>query len=151
MSNAIDTICKIIEWDLYNMMGLGVDTIQISDFHKQLQDGASVFISRSFTQQEIQYAKTHVSNRPSQHLAVRYAAKEAFVKAWSSLYRGSPPKIHQPNFQEIEVQNDQFGRPYIRLSGQIASICNVHSIQLSLSHDGDYAIAVVIVENHETR
>ena len=128
------------------MIGLGVDIIQISSFEKQLQDRASVFISQSFTQQEIRYANQHVSNRPSQHLAARYAAKEAFLKAWSSLNRGSPPKISQPNFQEIVIHNDSFGRPYIVLLGQIASVCNFRSIQLSLSHDGDYAFATVFIE-----
>ena len=128
------------------MTGIGVDIIQISSFEKQTRDNASVFVSGSFTPQEIQYAQENVSNRPAQHLAVRYAAKEAFIKAWSSLHFGSAPIIKHPILKEIEILNDVYGRPSIKLHGQLLELVTGYSINLSLSHDGDYSIATVLLE-----
>ena len=128
------------------MTGIGVDIIQISSFEKQTRDTASVFVSGSFTPQEIQYAHSNVSNRPAQHLAVRYAAKEAFIKAWSSLHFGSAPILKNPVLKEIEVLNDAYGRPSIKLHGQFLALVTGYSINLSLSHDGDYSIATVLLE-----
>ena len=128
------------------MMGIGVDIIQISAFEKQTRDKSSVFVSGSFTNHEIQYANSNVSNRPAQHLAVRYAAKEAFIKAWSSLHFGSSPIIKKPILKEIEVMNDLYGRPSIKLHGQLFELVTGYSINLSLSHDGDYSIATVLLE-----
>ena len=128
------------------MIGLGTDIVQISSFLEQVQDTASNFVQETFSTGEIRYSEGQVSGKPHQHLAVRYAAKEAFIKAWSSCNRGAPPKIVRPNYQEIEVFNDPFGRPYIELKGVLAKICHLKSIQVSLSHDGNYATATVIVE-----
>jgi holo-[acyl-carrier protein] synthase len=128
------------------MIGLGTDVVQISSFLEQIQDRASQFVQETFTTNEIGYSNSQVSGRPHQHLAVRYAAKEAFIKAWSSCNRGAPPKILSPNYKEIEVCKDGFGRPFIKLKGVLAGLCQLESMQVSLSHDGNYAIATVIVE-----
>ena len=128
------------------MMGIGVDIIQISQFEKQISDRASVFVTGSFTDAEIQYAQKNVSNKPAQHLAVRYAAKEAFVKAWSSLHFGSAPILKNPTLKEIEVLNDVYGRPSIKLHGQLLELVTGYFINVSLSHDGDYSIATVLLE-----
>ena len=127
------------------MIGMGVDIIQISEFSKQVQDKASVFVSGSFTEREIHYANSNVSNRPAQHLAVRYATKEAFIKAWSSMQIGSAPILNNPNFLEIEVVNDFYGRPSIQLHGQLAELLAGFTATVSLSHDGDYSIATVLL------
>lgn len=128
------------------MIGVGVDIVQISSFKQQLDDPASVFTNKTFTPLEIQYSQNHVSKRPEQHLSARFAAKEAFVKAWSSLYRFRPPIVLHPDLQEIEICNDRYGRPYIELHGQVKEVCAKYSMQLSLSHDGDYALAQVILQ-----
>ena len=85
------------------MIGLGTDLVQISSFLEQVQDTASHFVQETFSSGEIRYSKGQVSGKPHQHLAVRYAAKEAFIKAWSSCHRGMPPKIVHPNYKEIEI------------------------------------------------
>lgn len=129
------------------MMGVGTDIIQISEFRKQLHDKASVFVVKSFTDREIAYSTSNISNRPEQHLAVRYAAKEAFIKAWSSMHVGSPPILNQPKFTDIEVVKDRFGRPSIQLHGQLLELLNDTVSTVSLSHDGDYAIATVLLRS----
>lgn len=130
------------------MIYTGIDIVQISQFARQLHDKASVFEEQTFTRSERQYAHQKGLGTPASHLAARFAAKEAVIKAWSSSFFGRPPILHSPNLQEIEVQKDSFGRPKIKLHGTLKEHIHNFNIQLSLSHDGDYAIAHVILQEH---
>lgn len=82
----------------------------------------------------------------AEHLAGRWAAKEAFIKAWSQSLYGLPNKIEPDHvdFSEIEVVADRFGRVAIELHGEVASVA-LPAQSLSISHDGDYAMAACIV------
>ena len=74
-------------------------------------------------------------------LAARFAAKEALAKAL-----GNPSAL---SWREIQVTNDGLGKPMLRAEGASAEALNrlgVTASHLSLSHDGDYAIATVILE-----
>jgi holo-[acyl-carrier protein] synthase len=128
------------------MIGMGVDMVQISEFEKQINDHASVFVENTFTMKERLYAQKHPSNHPSRHLAARFAAKEALIKAWASLRIGQPLKQKNPNFQEIEVCNDPYGRPFLSLHGSFKEELKQYIHKISLSHDGDYAIATVVLQ-----
>ena len=81
-----------------------------------------------------------------QRLAARFAAKEAFVKAWSGARRGLPPLLAAVDLREIEVVDDGHGRPALRLHGAVAAAVGERGTHLSLSHDGPSAIAVVILD-----
>jgi holo-[acyl-carrier protein] synthase len=81
-----------------SVIGLGVDMVQISQTREQLEDPASVFSERTFTAGELRYAKEHSSGNPVQHLAARFTAKEALIKAWSSMRIGRPPIIANSKF-----------------------------------------------------
>jgi holo-[acyl-carrier protein] synthase len=86
----------------------------------------------------------HGAGRASaaQHLAVRFAAKEALLKA---LGTGLGPGM---SWTEIEVSNDSKGRPMLTLSGQVASWAAAHGMfpaDVSLSHTRTTALAVVLV------
>ncbi|MET0767975.1 MAG: holo-ACP synthase, partial [Aeromicrobium sp.] len=86
--------------------------------------------------------------RPSdsaRHFAARWAAKEAVVKAWSASMFGDAPVMSEHVHHLIELVADAWGRPRIRLHGEVAKHLEGHSIEVSLSHDGDYAIAYVIL------
>lgn len=89
----------------------------------------------------------------ARHLAVRWAAKEAVVKAWSAALYGSPPPIPPDllRWSEIETVCDAWGRPAIRLSGEVArqvaaTVGEDARWNVSLSHDGGSAIAFVVLE-----
>jgi holo-[acyl-carrier protein] synthase len=78
----------------------------------------------------------------AQHLAVRFAAKEALLKA---LGTGLGPGMR---WTDIEVRNDRRGRPLLALSGQVASWAAAHGMSaadVSLSHNPTTAVAVVLV------
>lgn len=88
----------------------------------------------------------------ARHLAGRWAAKEAFVKAWSQALYGQPPLIDRDrlDWREIEVVPDAYGRVSLQLRGEVHRHFHGRTWRLgtalSISHDGDYAIAVVRLE-----
>lgn len=89
--------------------------------------------NKIFTVQEHIYCRA--KKHPYDHYAARWAAKEAFFKAW-----GDPDMAKS----DIEVVNEEDGQPRFRFHN-ISRPANFKA-KLSLSHDVDYAIAYVIVE-----
>lgn len=91
------------------------------------------------------------------HLAARWAAKEAVVKAWSAALYGAPPPIPPDllRWAEIETVCDAWGRPSLRLGGEVArqvseTVGKGARWNVSLSHDGGSAIAFVVLEGPAT-
>lgn len=132
------------------ILGIGTDTVAIDAFSAQLDDPASSLLPGTFTAQEQATAESRPSGQPRVHLAARFAAKEAFIKAWSSSFFGQKPALAHVDLREIEVVHDRYGRPALRLSGEVATAlqrrapgCVTH---LSLSHDGPCATAFVVLE-----
>jgi holo-[acyl-carrier protein] synthase len=124
-----------------SVVGIGVDLVDVSAFSNQLADRASGFVDGTFTAGEQRTARGD-----ARRLAARFAAKEAFVKAWSASRRGQPPALATIDFREIEVVGDGYGRPGLKLHGAVEAAVGETSAQLSLSHDGPAAIAFVILE-----
>ena len=119
---------------------IGVDLVDVPGFAEQLSDAASGFVDGTFTALEQRAAKGDV-----RRLAARFAAKEAFLKAWSGSRCGRPPLLAAVDLREIEVVDDGYGRPGIRLHGDVARAAGDVHAQVSLSHDGPAAIAVVLL------
>jgi holo-[acyl-carrier protein] synthase len=99
----------------------------------------SHFLDRVFTQTEQQQANA-MKNR-IERLAGRFAAKEAVLKLLGTGWRG---KIA---WTDIEVTNNEFGRPEVTLDGEvkkIASRCRIKSISLSITHTANFVIASAV-------
>lgn len=131
------------------ILGIGFDVVDLEGFARQLDDAASAFLRTCFTPDEVQYASEAISRNPAQHLGVRYAAKEATLKALDSAC--ALAGIHPPTvpLQSIEVQRDASGRPKLVLhdrARELAATIGVDRALVSLSHDGPYAGAMVILE-----
>jgi holo-[acyl-carrier protein] synthase len=131
------------------LVGIGIDVVQIKELAAQLADRASRFVEATFTPEEVAYSRGATSGEPARHLAARYAAKEAAIKAFdlACAQRG----VTKPSVQlsEIEVTRDEAGRPWLSLHGaasDLAERLGADRAWLSLSHDGDYATAVVALE-----
>ena len=148
------------------VLTVGTDLVHVPGFSAQLDQPGTVFAQRTFTAREFREARRRSQERgssPAQHLAARWAAKESFIKAWSQAHilcaksRGtstSPVILTEDvDWREIEVVTDRWGRPSLRLSGTVAHAVE-HSLgeevstpgcwPVSLSHDGDYAAAIVL-------
>jgi holo-[acyl-carrier protein] synthase len=109
--------------------GVGIDLIEIQRVERALERRPRL-AERLFTPAEIAYASERA--RPGRHLAVRFAAKEAVIKA---LGQGVPPR-------EIEVEAGQ--PPRVRLHGHAAEVAGDTEIAISLTHSRDTAAAVAV-------
>lgn len=125
------------------VVGVGVDLVHVPAFADQLAQPGSRF-ANVFTPGEQGDARDRPSD-VARHLAVRWAAKEAVIKAWSASIHGHPPVMDEHVHHLIEVILDAWNRPRIRLHGEVAEHLADHRIELSLSHDGDYATAFVVL------
>lgn len=113
---------------------VGVDNVTISRFDKILLSN-STFLNRCFTSKEQAYCFSKTD--PSPHFAVRFAAKEAVIKALSGF-----DLFLEHN--KIEIANDTKGRPYLKYLTKEPMYFNLNT-DISLSHSETSAIAFVII------
>jgi len=124
------------------VVGLGTDLARIDRFRKFIDDEKTALLGRLFTLGEREYA--FAKKDPAPHLAARFAAKEACLKAFGTGWREGI------SWHDMEVVPDALGRPELRLSGRAAELAGekrVEVVHLSYSHEGDYAVATVILES----
>jgi len=117
----------------------GIDIIEISRIEKAILSNPR-FITRIYTPSEIAYCESKKHKYSS--YAVRFAAKEAFLKAIGT---GWATGI---TFHDIEVCNDDAGKPFITLYGiakQLFETLPYTNIVLSMSHTNKTAIASVVL------
>lgn len=122
--------------------GVGVDLVHVPSFADQLDQPGSRFVD-VFSPGE--RADVAARGGHPRHLAARWAAREALVKAWSALVYGEPPLLGDEALKQIEVACDAWGRPRLVLRGAVAAYLGECRVDLSLSHDGDYAVAYVVL------
>jgi holo-[acyl-carrier protein] synthase len=111
--------------------GLGIDLLEIKRLERALERHPRL-AERVFTEAEREYAAARA--RPGRHLAARFAAKEAVIKALG-LSGGF-------GLREIEVVAGE--PPTVSLSGRAAEAAGAGSVEVSLTHSRDYAAAVAI-------
>lgn len=124
------------------MISCGNDIIRISRVKESIEDIGETFLKRVYTDEEINYCESRRMCK-YQSYAARFAAKEAVYKAIA------PDTSAEVEWKNIEVKRLNNGKPYIELYGKLKDIVlekKINSIDLSLSHDGDYAMATVVME-----
>ena len=129
--------------------GVGIDVVDCNQFGQLLAEPGSAFADRTFTPSERLTAHRRPSGQPHLHLAARYAAKEACVKALSQAVAPAPLPRALADLAEIEVLSDEEQRPSLQLTGRVrafADAAGVARLHVSLSHDGPVATAIVIAE-----
>lgn len=121
--------------------GTGVDIVEIARFEKFLKQGNDSLFQRLFTAGEIDYCSA--KKQSAQHYALRFAAKEAFLKALGTGLRDGLC------WKDMEVVNDQLGKPELKIyrrAEELFSQAGLSGCFLSLSHDAGCAVAMVILE-----
>ena len=126
------------------IVGVGIDVVSIPEFAEQVDRPGTVF-AETFTPGERRDAADR-SSMAARHLAARWAAKEAVIKAWSGSRFAQRPVLPEDIHRDIEVVTDMWGRPKVRLTGAVAEHLAGVVIHVSLTHDGDTAAAVAILE-----
>ena len=122
------------------IIGIGVDIVDVKRFESIIYRWRERFLKRVFTDREIRYCNT--KKHPAQRFATRFAAKEAFIKA---LF---PKGQKGVRFRDIEIDQHE-NRPVINLSGAVKEFADAQNIartHIMVSHDGDYGIANVVLE-----
>lgn len=115
----------------------GIDMIEINRVKESIEDTHEKFLERVYTKKEIEHCEKK-NKAKYQHYAARFAAKEAFFKAISQSF-----EKYEITWKDIEVTNDENGRPEVRLLNK--EMPSIESIDISLSHCKEYAIASVTV------
>lgn len=121
--------------------GIGTDIVEVQRVEDKIRKGAG-FRELVFTPHEIAYCEQQAASY--EHYAVRFAAKEALLKALGTGWGNGGV-----NFNEIEVRNNAAGKPELHLVGNAAGRygeLNIKQILVSLSHVKTTAIAMVIIE-----
>jgi holo-[acyl-carrier protein] synthase len=121
-----------------NVVGVGIDLTNVAEVREAIRDFGQRFLNRIFTAHELAYCGRSLDPLP--HLAARFAAKEATIKAlrvddW------------QPPWTSMEVRRHSSGWCQMCLSGSATELARqrqVRRLAVSLSHEGDIAAAIVI-------
>src|ERR1700743_1164923 len=119
---------------------VGIDMIEVERVAEKISK-ESGFRELVFSKTEIAYCESKKSK--FEHYAARFAAKEAFFKALGTGWTDNT------QFNEVEIINDQEGKPEVHLSGYTLETINslgIKKILVSLSHIKTVASAVVIIE-----
>jgi holo-[acyl-carrier protein] synthase len=120
--------------------GTGTDIVSVARLARSLARGPS-FAEEVFGDEERRYCDAQ--RHPAQHYAARFAAKEAFLKAVGVGILGGVA------LRDIEVTRDEAGSPRLELgptAGAALERVGATRSLVSLSHEGDYAIAFVVVQ-----
>mgnify|MGYP001009393393 CR=1 FL=1 len=122
------------------VIGTGVDIIKISRIENIIKNKRDKFYNKIFTSNEIEYIK--IKNHNAQTISGLFAAKEAISKVLGT-------GIGKVNWKDIEIIHDKLGKPYVKLYREgknIAKKLDIDKINLSISHEKDYALAFAIGE-----
>ncbi len=115
-------------------ISIGVDCEEIKRFQKVMAEPK--LSDRIFTERELEYC--NLKNDPKPHLAVRFAGKEALIKAFSDV-------DIRINMGDIEILNNSRGVPQASVKG----LDQGYTIKLSLSHTKEMAFASALVISAE--
>jgi len=119
--------------------GIGIDIVQTARIRSAVERWGHRFLERVFTSAEISYAYKKAD--PFLSLAVRFAAKEAFIKAY--------PGEQTLPLTDIEIVHRDNGSPLLDLKGKTKKYMEelfASTIHISLSHEKEYCVACVVIE-----
>lgn len=122
------------------IFGTGIDIIEVDRVENQISTNNG-FAEGIFTKREIEYCES--KKNKAQHYAARYAAKEAFFKALGTGWR------YGMAFIEIEILNNQLGKPDVILHGKTKDFSEkqlIKNIHVSLSHINKVVAAIITLE-----
>jgi len=118
------------------IIGIGIDLVEVPRIEVAISRWGGRFEARVFTQKELTYCNSKKDK--AQRVACRFAAKEALLKALGTGWRDGI------DWKEIEVTNDELGKPIISLSGKTEEISRqlgVKSVLLSITSTKNYGAA----------
>lgn len=122
------------------IIGTGIDIVRVERIQQAIEKWCGAFEQRVFTEAELEYCMKQ--KRPAEHLAARFGAKEAVMKAFGTGLSGGV------SWKDAQVVRGSSGRPEVVLSGRLKELAGemgVSAAHVSFSHDGGFAVAQVIL------
>ena len=127
-----------------NILGIGTDVVEVLRIAQMIERHGELFIQRVYTPFEIDYCNARKA--ATQHFAGRWAAKEAILKALGTGWaRGI-------SWTDMEVRNDEAGRPSVRLGGGAREVCEklgIGDVLVTISHCRTHATAFAIAVGND--
>jgi holo-[acyl-carrier protein] synthase len=123
------------------IISIGIDIIEVYRIRETLERTPR-FAVRVFTEKERAYCEVK-GVTSAQSYAARFAAKEAFLKALKTGWRG------RITWHDIEIVSNEMGIPSLEIRGEARKILEnfgANQIHLTLSHTTEHAVAQVILE-----
>lgn len=114
-------------------ISVGTDIIEIERIKKIIEKKQNKFLDSMYTKKEIEYCESKKIQK-YQSYAARFAAKEAIYKALSEYIN------FEYSWKDFEIENSKNGKPEVKLHFKID---NLESIEISISHCKEYAVAYV--------
>lgn len=121
-----------------SIKSIGVDLCDVRRLDKIIREHGERFLNKVYTHGEIAYCTKKIDG--SAGYAARFAAKEALLKAIGTGLREGI------NWKDMEVVNDELGKPDFKFYGKISSVLGNRRVLVSLSHTHEYAVAFVVIE-----
>jgi holo-[acyl-carrier protein] synthase len=120
------------------IVGIGTDIVAVARLHRLWERHGQRAAERLLAEEE--YAGLEQARDKGRFLAKRFAAKEAFAKAYGTGVR--PPVL----LTAVAVAHDDLGKPVLRFNGPLAAAAAHLRTHLSLSDEAEYAVAFVVLE-----
>jgi holo-[acyl-carrier protein] synthase len=124
---------------------VGIDLVAVEDVAASIETHAERYLQRIYTAGELADCEGVDGTPDPARLAARFAAKEATLKALQVADQPVP-------WRAIAVSRGRHGAPSLELSGAAAALARergVHTLELSLTHQGPYAAAIVVAQSGE--
>jgi holo-[acyl-carrier protein] synthase len=120
------------------VIGIGIDIIEIDRIKKSVDGNGDKFLEKVYTPSELKYCLS--KKNKYQHLAARFAAKEAIYKAISSNWDS------ELSWQDMEIVNTPNGMPEVKFKGNLEKFLSKDKdLKISMSHSRDYVTCVAII------
>lgn len=124
------------------MISCGTDIVKVDRIKDSIEKYGETFIKKIYTDEEINYCESRRMCKYESY-AARFAAKEATYKAICS------NKNFDASWRDVEICKYESGKPFIKLHGEIEKIAeqkNIKNIDVTLSHENEFAIACVVMD-----
>jgi len=124
-------------------LSVGIDIVAVGDVAESIRVHAERYLNRVYSRSELEDCARPGGGHDPARLAARFAAKEATMKALRVADEAVP-------WNAISVVRDAHGRPSLRLHGPAAALAGergVGGLEVSLTHEGPFAAAVVLAQS----
>ena len=127
---------------------IGIDIVEIKRLSRVSKKWGKAFLNKVYTDRELAYAKS--KRFPHQHLAARFAAKEAIFKALGEV------ETNFVGWKNVEILNDAYGKPVVHWHGDAEVSRKKRHLKgavVSLSHTENYAVAsaMLVFDSHKKK